>query len=218
MNRTKTALALAMIFGLAACANVDQGALYDTPTRADNSDQSVLSAEPVRRSFSVQRVLVDVPRSLKVNERNSYKPNGDIVWHGDPIGDRYQQVAQILYDSITEGAARVKGDVPVDLKVELLKFHALSPRARYSVGGVHEIRFMLTMLDPATGAPVSEPRFVKADLDALGGMAAIGAEEQGLTQKVRIEQHLAHVIAVELTAPEGFHSDASMMVSLLNNI
>lgn len=29
---------------------------------------------------------------LSVSESNSYYPNADVVWRGDPIGDRIQQI------------------------------------------------------------------------------------------------------------------------------
>ena len=218
MNIVKSIPALGLILGLSACAELQQAPPYDAPTRAATPDESLLPAEPAMPDFRVRNIVVDVPRSLKVNERNSYRPDGDIVWHGDPIGDRREQVRKILYDAFSKGVSGLRGDVPIDLKVDLVMFHALSPKARYSVGGIHEIRFYLTLIDARTGQPLGEPRFVKADLDALGGLAAIAAEEQGLTQKVRIMQHLARVIEVELTDPDGFRSDANLMLSVLGNL
>ena len=46
--------------------------------------------------FSVVDVRVIVPETLKVSEANTYKPRADIVWRGDPYGNRYEQVAAIM--------------------------------------------------------------------------------------------------------------------------
>ena len=61
-------------------------------------------------------------------------------------------------------------------------------------------------------------RTVKADLDAFGGQQALQAEARGLTQKVRITNHLAEVIRQELTNAEGYKNANLGFYQLLNNI
>jgi hypothetical protein len=166
----------------------------------------------------VTAVRVQVPRSLEVSEANRYLPRGDIVWRGDPIGDRYAQVEAIFQDAMERGTAQIDGPVPVVLNIRLVRFHALTEKARYTVGGVHNIIFDLALSDPATGELVTPVRRVQADLDGFGGQQALRAEAAGQTQKVRITAHLAEVIRQELTRPGGYKNANLGFMQLLNNI
>ncbi|UWR20930.1 DUF6778 family protein [Sulfitobacter sp. S190] len=162
--------------------------------------------QEIAELINVSQVKVTVPRSLRVSEANRYYPTGDIVWREDPIGDRHAQVAQIFHDALRAGTAQFDGDIPVILDIRVERFHALTEKARYTVGGVHSIRFAMVMRDAKTGQALSEPHVVQADLDAFGGQQAITAEARGLTQKVRISQHLGEVIRQELIRPEGYEN------------
>jgi hypothetical protein len=163
-------------------------------------------------------VRVTVPRSLTVSERNMYYPSGDIVWREDPIGDRHAQVQTILADAFAQGVNGLDGPRDVILNVQLSRFHALTEKARYTIGGVHAIQFTYTLHDATTGAPLTRPKFIKADFPALGGMAAIVAEQRGVTQKVRITQHMAKVIADELSQPEGYAVIPTGVIGAINQI
>lgn len=66
--------------------------------------------------------------------------------------------------------------------------------------------------------PLGEPMFIKADLEAFGGQKAIRAEAQGLTQKVRITSHLAHVIQTQLTSPEGYKAANLGLMGAINQL
>ena len=167
---------------------------------------------------SVESVTVRVPRSLKVSERNSYLPAGDIVWREDPIGDRHAQVQKIVQDALVRGASQLNGPVKVDVDVQVARFHALTEKARYTTGGVHAITFDLALKDPETGELLVPVRRIRADLDAFGGQQAINAEARGLTQKVRISNHLAEVIRQELTNPEGYKNASLGFYQLLNTL
>ena len=159
-----------------------------------------------RSPVSVANLTVRVPRSLKVSERNSYLPRGDIVWREDPIGDRHLQVQRIVQDALVRGVTPLDGPVRVNLDVTVKRFHALTEKARYTTGGVHAITFDLAITDAETGALVVPMREVRADLDAFGGRQALQAEARGLTQKVRITSHLAEVIRQELTNADGYRN------------
>lgn len=208
---------------VAGCASVDapsRSATFD----ADGS-QAVLGSEVQDSTFGVTKPLYDVreinvsvPETLTVSEANSYLPSGDIVWRGDPPGDRHEQVKVIFEDSFARGTSETQGDVPVILDVEVLRFHALTEKTRYTVGGVHSIRFRLSIRSFETGMLLEEPREIQADLVGYGGSMAIAADAQGQTQKVRITAHLAHVIDTELTDPDGFENPRLGLVQLLNNI
>ncbi len=154
--------------------------------------------------YRVNALTVHVPQSLKVSEANSYFPGGDIVWREDPLGNRHAQVQTIVQNAMLRGAAQVTGQRPVNLEITVLRFHALTEKARYAAGGVHNILFDLTVRDATTGELVRPTKRIKADLEALGGKPAIMAERRGITQKVRITGHLAEVLRQELSSPNGY--------------
>lgn len=167
---------------------------------------------------TVNSVVVRVPRSLTVSERNVYLPRADIVWRGDPIGDRHAQVQKIFETALSRGVADLKGPIRVDLDVQVRRFHALTEKARYTIGGVHAITFDLAIKDPETGELLVPVRRIRADLEAFGGQQAILADARGETQKVRITNHLAEVIREELSNPEGYRNASLGFIQLLNNI
>ena len=63
------------------------------------------------------------------------------------------------------------------------------------------MRFFLTVYDVGSDEPVEGPRLVIADLPALGGTAALRAEREGQTMKVRVLEQLRLVLLRELTEP-----------------
>ena len=146
-----------------------------------------------------------MPQSLKVSEANRYYPSGDIVWREDPLGDRHDQVKAIFQTALQRGADTMTSGAPVILDVKVSRFHALTEKARYTVGGVHSIAFTMQLRDANTGALIGEPHQVKAALKAFGGQHAIEAEARGETQKVRITAHLADVLRQEM-ASVGFQT------------
>ena len=188
-----------------------------TITDENHAARTILPAA-ILKQINVAKVNVRVPTSLKVSEANRYYPSGDIVWREDPMGNRHAQVAQIVYDAMTAGTAGFTGPVPVILDIELVRFHALSEKARYTVGGVHHIVFNMVLRDGTTGEPLSEPRRISTDLDAFGGQQALMAEARGLTQKVRISGHLAEVIRQEMTEPEGYENASMGFYQLVNRL
>ncbi|MDZ7711415.1 MAG: DUF6778 family protein [Roseovarius sp.] len=211
MRLARLTAALMLGVGLSACASVD------TATR--NAPLEMPALQPAALPLDVREVRVSVPRELRVSEANRYLPGGDIVWREDAPGDRHAQVGAILQEALERGVSEMpEGAVPVVLDVELTKFHALSEKARYTIGGVHAIQFTYTLRDAGTGAALTPPKFVKADFKALGGQAAITAERQGITQRVRITGHLASVIRQELGAEGGYHARATGIIGALNQL
>lgn len=143
-------------------------------------------------------VQVVVPSSLTVSEAGNLLPDADIVWHGDPMGNRLEQVGTILGTGVSAGGKGLRGSRPVILQVTLQQFHALSPRARRTTGGIHNIDFVIQVIDASTGKPLTEPDLVQADEYAFGGAEAVAAERAGQTQKVRIQNRIALVVAAWL--------------------
>jgi hypothetical protein len=212
-------LALAMALGLSACASVDTTS-RDAPLPSALQAPTQPQAAPAvaASSFKVVQVAVNVPQSLRVSEANRYYPSGDIVWREDPIGDRHAQVKAIVEAGLSKGASRLDGDREVILKVSVTRFHALTEKARYTIGGVHAIQFYMTVVDAETGETLIPSHFVKADFDALGGAAAVASEARGVTQKVRITDHLAVVIQDELLKPTGYLAQNTGVIGAINQL
>jgi hypothetical protein len=216
MRTLKLIFALVASAALTACAGAPIETTRNAPATA-SAEQ--LASAPVPTSFKIESVVVNVPRTLVVSERNRFYPGGDIVWREDPLGDRHVQVQKIVEAAMVQGVRNLTpGTVPAVLHIEMTRFHALTEKARYTVGGVHSLQFMLTLVDPVTGQLFAEPKFVKADFDALGGQAAVRAEQAGQTQKVRITNHLAGVIQAELTQPGGYVAENLGFMGALNQL
>lgn len=212
----KIAFGLVAAAALSACGSAPVETTRNAPATLTNGQ---LVAGPAVSSFDIQSVVVTVPRTLKVSEKNRYYPGGDIVWREDAFGDRHAQVEAILQSGLELGAASITpGAVPVDVHVELTRFHALTQKARATVGGVHDIEFLMSLRDPVTGKAFGPTKLVKADLKAFGGRKAIEAEMRGHTQKVRITNHLAKVLRAEMTTPEGFVAQNLGIMGAINEL
>ena len=220
---SRPALALLAAIGLSACASIppdDTG--FDATSRAAPVDQSV--TEPIEADnefygdFKVLSVNVNVPDTLTVSEANSYYPGGDIVWREDPIGNRHEQVKAVVVSGLQKGVNQLEGEQEVILDVVVSRFHALTEKARYTTGGVHAIQFTMRLRDPVTNEIIAQPKFIKADFDALGGRAAIQAEAKGVTQRSRITDHLAFVILEEFSQPDGFVEYDNGLLGALNQL
>lgn len=191
-------MALGLVFGLSACG----GGMVSRNGSAPGA-VTVAAKNPVVMvpKYDVQGVRVSVPRDLAVSEANMFYPIADIVWRGDPLGDRYNQVQAILEEGFARGTAAMNNGPKVMLDVELTRFHSLTEKTRYTVGGVHSVHFILSVRDAATGAVIEKPRKIWADVKGSGGTRAIGEEAMGRTMKVVIVEHLAEVIRQELSLP-----------------
>lgn len=190
MTYLKVILAVATALTLSACATTE------TVSRSVSHDYSVARTTPV--DFQVEDINVTVPSRLRVSEANLFYPIADIVWRGDVMGNRHEQVAAIFEEGMARGAKSVRGHDKVVVDVQVLRFHSLTERARYTVGGVHSIKFVMTVRDAHTGDAIMETKVVRADLDGFGGSRAIAADHNGMTQKVRITAHLAQVLQREM--------------------
>lgn len=191
MKRVRMVAMIIAGLALSACSSLDmatRNAPFDAP-----------DAAAVAPAMNVVSYQVHVPKTLKVSEANSYFPSADIVWHGDPIGDRYEQIGNIFKASLERGVFPVQNGVPVALDIEVSRFHALSEKTRYSsLPGDHSIRFTMRILDPKTGKEIAPARELDASFRAYTGGEAIVAESKGITQKVRVTNHLAGFLQHEL--------------------
>lgn len=210
MRMVKCLSVLALVLGLSACGagnTVDRATVVlDGPaTEVAVSGSAGPSADAVapvfKPRYAVAEVRVVVPRDLHVSEANLFYPVADIVWRGDPPGDRYQQVHAI----VTEAAGYATGDMkdgrPVMIVAEVVRFHSLTEKTRYTVGGVHSLRYRLSVHDATTGEVIEPPRLIVADVRAAGGRRAIEEERQGRTQRVVVVSALAASLRTALTTP-----------------
>lgn len=206
--------ALWAAISLAGCSNLEQ-----VSRSLAGTDATAPTPVVAQQSLSVQDIVVHVPRSLSVSDANAYFPNADIVWQEEARGDRYNQVQSIFETALQNGVAGLPdGNRPARLEVQITKFHTLTRKARYSVGGVHAVQFFMVLSDPTTGAHLTEPRLIKADFKALGGWEANAAEAQGETQKSRIIAHLASVIRAELSQPGSYSQQKLGLIGALNQL
>lgn len=199
MKLVRLIAVLGLGLGVSACANVEtatRNAPLDLPTVTELEPEVVIAP-----SISVTGYNIRVPDSLRVSEAELFYPLGDIVWRGDPMGDRYAQVEAIFEASVLRSIEGLEGVVPVVLDIEVLRFHGVTNKARYTIGGVHSIKFNLTLRDPESGAILVPTQLVEANLKANGGQRAIMADRKGQTQKVRITGHLAAVLQDVLSTP-----------------
>ncbi|MEM6595292.1 MAG: DUF6778 family protein, partial [Pseudomonadota bacterium] len=186
MRMLKLVLALVSLGVLAACSGTNE------VTRGSGITPETLVQSEMReasKGWTVKDVRITVPKTLKVSEANLYYPWADIVWRGEPFGNRYAQVERILDFGLTRGLNHLDGPRPVNVDITLKRFHALTEKARVSVGGVHNIIFDLSVKDAASGALLQGPVEIELDLKAYGGTRALQAMQKGHTQKVRIESH-----------------------------
>ncbi|MCX7559964.1 hypothetical protein OS190_10330 [Sulfitobacter sp. F26204] len=208
MQTLKLFTAMTLGVSVAACGNVPDIASRNAPYEVTPPSDSQPASQPLATGnterlhaqlpMTVTQININVPRTLTVSEANSYYPKADIVWRGDPIGDRYAQITQIFDTAFRAGTKDLSGPTGVILDVELVRFHSVTEKTRYSVGGVHNMVFNLTVRRASTGAALAPTRQVTADLPALGGRSAIEAERKGQTQKVRVTNFLAQAIRQEL--------------------
>lgn len=199
MNFIRSFVLVAVGLTLSACASVEP-ASRNAPLQAAPLETSAVQ-QVVAPSFAVSQINVTVPETLRVSEANLYYPTGDIVWREDRGGDRYAQVKAIVAQSAQLGTAGLEGRQPVIVDLQVDRFHSLSEKARYTVGGVHNIIFRMAVRDAANGDFIVEPYQIETDLQAYGGARALEAEREGQTQKVRIIGHLSQLIAQELAKP-----------------
>lgn len=193
MKLIKAAAIIALGLAVSGCASTDV-ATRNAPYAAPKA-----SAETLGQLIDVEDVTVKVSRDLRVSEAELFYPVADLVWRGEPRGDRYQQVANIFATSASAATQDLNVGPRAKVEIDVTRFHSLTDKARYTVGGVHSINFVMRVRDPETGIDLIAPRKIKADLKGYGGQAAIAADARGETQKKRITQHLANVIRAELT-------------------
>lgn len=152
----------------------------------------------IARSYRLSGFSFSAPSDLIISERESYYPTADIVWRGDPLGPRVDQIERIFETAAWRNTAILTGAVPINLEVALVRFHGVTNKTRYTVGGVYNVIFDMTVRDARSGAVLEPSRRIVANLSAPGGERAVRLEESGQTQKVRITDFLTGVLRAQL--------------------
>lgn len=204
MSMNSVMATLLILSGLAGCATPVPSSRNVTPTFLSTEGAGDPTLAPTLAmaspaALAIQGIEISVPQDLKVSEANLMVPNADIVWRGDPMGDRYSQVTAIFETaaaSATQGLTEGRG---VILSLEVTRFHALTEKARYLTGGNYALHFDLTLRDAASGVILDGPRPVVADVRAAGGLRAIAEDNAGRTEKVVITERLVEVLRYELS-------------------
>jgi hypothetical protein len=157
--------------------------------------------------YDVTTFEIAVPETLVVSEANLFYPKADIVWRGEPVGDRFAQVKAVLEEGFVAGVAGMDTGPKATLSVTVVRFHCLTEKARFSVGGVHDVILELTVRDATSGAVLEGPRRVEIAIRASGGDNAIAEDVAGNTQRVVIVAGLAEAIRRELAlVPVGIEA------------
>jgi hypothetical protein len=152
-------------------------------------------------AYAVQGVVVTVPSSLRASEANVYYPLADIVWRGDALGNRHEQVRAIVRDAAAQATANMTTGPAAVVDITVNRFHSVTEKTRYSVGGVHSVDYTLTVRDALSGEILDGPRNVIADAPAVGGVRALAEDQAGRTMKVVITERLIASFQAELSRP-----------------
>lgn len=209
MRGVKPLSVLALVLGLSACgatdtiSRSDMGMAYSgaVAVSASTGPSAAQTAPILMPRYNVSEVRVVVPRDLSVSEANLFYPVADIVWRGEPLGDRHQQVHAILTEAAGFATSRMKEGRNVRIVAEVVRFHSLTEKTRYTVGGVHSLRYRLSVQDVVTGEVIEPPRLIVADVRAAGGRRAIEEERQGRTQRVVVVSAIANSLTAALSTP-----------------
>lgn len=215
MKISSWSMAMVLVAALAACGGgqptADEAAAdvprASTIVRLDARGGSI--GEPLAGAarYDVTNVEIVVPTDLVVSEANLFYPRADIVWRAEPVGDRYAQVESVLTESFAAGVAGMDTGPKVVVAITLERFHALTEKARFSVGGVHDIIYSVTVRDPSTGQVLEGPRRLEVAIRASGGDKAIAEDAAGNTQRVVIVAGLAEAIRRDLAlVPVGIEA------------
>lgn len=152
----------------------------------------------IERSYRLKAFNFDVQEGLEISESESFYPNADVVWRGDPIGPRIPQIAAMFQEAAARNRAVLDGDFPVDVDLTLVRFHGVTNRTRYTVGGIYNVIFDLTIKSAATGEVIEPTRRIVGNLDAPGGDRAALLDQAGQTQKVRVTDFLTSLLRAQL--------------------
>lgn len=113
--------------------------------------------------------------------------DSNFVWNGYGGGNRKRQVIGIVKQGVSAGANKVmQGGQPVDIRVQINVFHALTDFGRAWCCGLHTVDVDLEVVDKATGRVLESEKGVDMTTIAYGGFVAAAVESAGYDQGTRI--------------------------------
>ena len=176
------------------------------------SDYAEEVAPEVSRTWHVMDVRAIVHDNRTVSDDNVLIPVADIVWHGEPAGDRKAQVAAIVAEGTRAAAAPLSRGRPVEIHIAVDRFHGVTPVAiNRSPAAVHDIVFRIAVVDGRTREVLVPPERVTASLVAHTQTNAILSRLEGQTERQRIVDHVAEVVAGWLgTGPDARRTFVSL--------
>ncbi len=174
---------------------------FTLATQGDDVAGATETATVMLPLYDVQGVNVIVPSNLRSSEADVYYPLADIVWRGEPLGNRHDQVRQIFREATATATGSMTRGRAAVVEVQVTRFHCVTDKTRFSVGGTHSLHFILTVRDAQTGEVIDGPRAVVADVKAVGGVRALAEDAAGRTQRVVVLERLVQVLRSELSGP-----------------
>lgn len=219
MNVGKILISLGLALGLSACAQPAATTRAttgpsDVTVATQNSTAPVAVGQKVAIPLNVVDVKIMVPSTLRVSEAETYYPDADVVWRGEPRANRLEQVTRIMTEAATRGTGSLKSGLPVIAEIEVTRFHCVTEKTRNTIGGTHSMHFKLTIRHAETGEILDGPREIIADTKASGGAKAIAEDYAGRTQRVVVVERLTQVIFNELKALKVDPSKFGLAVSM----
>lgn len=117
----------------------------------------------------------------------------NFVWEGMGEGNRKRMVVGMFKRAMNEVATEtMQGSQPVNMKVQINYFHALTNFSRLWCCGEHRIFADLTVEDAASGDVLASVENLSMGRLALGGIPGLVAEAAGRDQDVRIREALVN--------------------------
>lgn len=150
------------------------------------------------RSYDIRNLQFSGAEGITVSEAESYYPQADVVWRGDPPGPRLPQIASMFEEAFDRNQSILNGTTPVDIRITLVRFHGVTDLTRLTVGGVYNIIFDMTVIDARTGAIIEPARRIEGNLNAPGGSRGQALIAEGQTQRVRVTDFLAGLLRQQL--------------------
>jgi len=150
------------------------------------------------RSYAFTELRFAAPADINISESDEFYPNADVVWRGDPPGDRIAQIGAMFQTAFDRNKPIFTGDQPIVVDIMLIRFHGVTDRTRATIGGVHNIVFMMTVRDARTGDVIEPARRIEVNLNAPGGRQARRMDAAGETQRFRVTEFLTSVFRSEL--------------------
>lgn len=164
--------------------------------------------------YVIKDVQVTVPQMLQVSEIKDDRV-ADIVWQGEPMGNRHRQVSAMLSDAMQLVAAEMTDGPDVIVRIDVTRFYAGGevPRSvgkpRPKGGSTSSVYFTLSVIDEVTGEVLESPRAIVADISAGRAARAVGRTPRGGPARDDVIAALAQVLRRELSV----EVDAEMIMS-----